>query len=457
LFERLYQYTRISAGWFHKGVNMLNRPNADIDQALQEARQIFATKRPKSKAAAEEAERYMPGGNTRSVLYHGPFPLRAVAGEGAMITDADGHRYVNLNGEHTAGIYGHSHPVIKAAVANALDGGFNLAAHNLYEVQLARLICERFKSVELVRFTNSGTEANLLAIATARAFTGRPTVMAFEEAYHGGLLHFAGGGLPINAPFPFVLAKYNNLLTTRELIRAHADDLACVIVEPMLGSGGCIPAERSFLEMLRQETSRAGVLLVFDEVMTSRFKGGGAQGLWGIIPDLTALGKYIGGGMTFGAFGGRADIMSIYDPRQPKFLPHAGTFNNNVVTMAAGIAGLSAVFTPQAAASLHERGEQMRNHLNDLFRETNAGLAASGVGSIMMLHVSDGSAITASSLRQEDSRIKQLLYFDLLEQGYFTGPKNFIALSLEITEAMISGLRDALHNVIGERRSIYCG
>ncbi len=435
---------------------MLNRPNADLDHALEEAKATFASKRPKSKMAAEEAEQYMPGGNTRTVLYHGPFPLRAAGGEGAMITDADGHRYVNLNGEHTAGIYGHSHPLIKAAVAEALAGGFNLGAHNLYEVQLAKLICERFTSIDLVRFTNSGTEANLLAIATARAFTGRKQVIVFEEGYHGGLLHFAGGGLPINAPFPFVVAKYNDIENTRRLIRSHADELACIIVEPMLGGGGCISADREFLNMLRQESSQAGALLIFDEVMTSRFKNGGAQGLWGVVPDLTSLGKYIGGGMTFGAFGGRADIMALYDPRQPKFLPHAGTFNNNVVTMAAGIAGLSKVFTPEAASRLHERGDTLRRLLNEVFRSTNARLEASGVGSIMMIHVSNGNPITAASLRGEDPRIKQLLYFDLLEQGYFTGPKNFIALSLEISETMMAGLLDTLHTIIGARRSIYC-
>jgi glutamate-1-semialdehyde 2,1-aminomutase len=435
---------------------MLNRPNADIDQALEEARRLYAERRPKSKAAAEYAQQFMPGGNTRTVLYHGPFPLRAVSGEGAMITDADGHRYVNLNGEHTAGIYGHSNPIIKAAVVAALERGFNLAAHNLYEAQLARLICERFRSIELVRFANSGTEANLLAIATARAYTGRQKVMAFEEGYHGGLLHFAGGGIPINAPFPFVMAKYNELAATRELIRANAADLACVIVEPMMGSSGCIPAALQFLEMLRHEASRAGAILIFDEVMTSRFKGGGAQGLWGIAADLTALGKYIGGGMTFGAFGGRADIMALYDPRQPKSLPHAGTFNNNVVSMAAGIAGLSKVFTPEAASDLHERGEQMRGHINNVFRRSGARLAATGVGSIMMIHFGEEASMTAANLRSEDPRLKQLFYFDLLEQGYFLGPRNFIALSLEISEAMIAGFLDALQNVIGVRRSIYC-
>jgi glutamate-1-semialdehyde 2,1-aminomutase len=446
----------LAGGWFHKGVNMLNRANADIDQALDEARRLYARRRPKSKALAEEAERYMPGGNTRTVLYHGPFPLRAACGNGALLTDADGHDYVNLVGEHSAGLYGHSHPVIRTAVAEALEEGFNLAAHNVLEVQLARIICERFKSVELVRFTNSGTEANLLALSTARAFTRRSKVIAFEEGYHGGLLYLAGGGVPINAPFPLSLATYNNIEGTRTLIRSLAEDLACVILEPMLGGGGCIPADQAFLEMLREETRKAGALLIFDEVMTSRFKGGGAQGLWGVTPDLTALGKYLGGGMTFGAFGGRADIMSIYDPRQPGAMPHAGTFNNNVVTMAAGIAGLSKLFTLEAAVRLHEFGDSTRNRLNGVFCDLGAKLATTGVGSLMMLHETSGGPIVAGSLKSEDAKLKQLLYFDLLEQGYFVGPRLFLALTLEVTEGMIDGLIDALRNVIGARRSIFC-
>jgi glutamate-1-semialdehyde 2,1-aminomutase len=435
---------------------MLNRPNADIDQALEDARRLYVEKRPKSQALAEEAERYMPGGNTRTVLYHGPFPLRAASGDGALLTDADGLRYVNLVGEHSAGLYGHSHPVIKTAVAEALDKGFNLAAHNIYEIQLAKLLCERFSSIERVRFTNSGTEANLLAIATARAFTQRSKVIAFEDGYHGGLLYFAGGGLPINAPFPFLVAKYNDLDGTRALIRAQASELACVIVEPMLGGGGCIAASRDFLLMLREETRKSGALLIFDEVMTSRFKGGGAQGLWGIAPDLTALGKYLGGGMTFGAFGGRSDIMSMYDPRKKDAIPHAGTFNNNVVTMAAGIAGLSKLFTPERAVQLHDFGESTIAQLNGALQEMRIKLVVTGVGSLMMFHDSTAGPIGAGSLRKEDARLKQLLYLDLLEQGYFIGPRNFLALSLEVTEVMINGLIEALRNVMEARHSIYC-
>ncbi len=438
---------------------MLQRANADLDQALAEARDQFARRRPKSKAAAAEAEAVMPGGNTRTILYHLPFPLRAASGEGARITDADGHSYVDLNGEYTAGVYGHSHPVIKDAVRRALDGGFNLAAHNTLEIRLAQLVCKRFPAIERVRFTNSGTEANLMAIVTARIFTGRTRVMVFRHAYHGGLLHFGGGGLPTNVPFPFVVAPYNDITGTRSLIREHAHDLACILVEPMIGGGGCVVAEPPFLRMLREETRSTGALLIFDEVMTSRFKHGGAQGLFGIAPDLTSLGKYICGGMTAGAFGGGADIMAIYDPRRPDFMQHAGTFNNNVVSMAAGAAGLSQVFTEEAAAGLHDLGDRLRADLNVLFEREDVKFTTTGLGSIMMIHMMIHPVrMPPASLEEmygEDTRPKQLLYLDLLEHGFYIGARCFLSLSLAVDERMLAGFIDAVHTILGARRSLF--
>ena len=251
----------------------------------------------------------MPGGNTRSVLFHAPFPLTMVRGEGCRLWDADGHAYVDMLGEYTAGLYGHSNPIIRDAIDTALDGGWNLGGHGVMEARLARTICARFPSIDLVRFTNSGTEANLLAIATALAVTGRKRVMVFEGGYHGGVLSFAGGGIPINAPHQWLLAPYNDVPATLALAEAHAAELGCIIVEPMLGGGGCIPAGPAFLQALRDVATRIGAVLVFDEVMTSRMSAGGQQARLGITPDMTTLGKYIGGGMSFGAFGGRADLM----------------------------------------------------------------------------------------------------------------------------------------------------
>ena len=322
--------------------------NADIASALAEARADFVKRNPKSQKLHEDACASLPGGNTRTVLFYGPFPVTMVKGQGANLWDADGKKYVDFLGEYTAGLYGHSHPVIRKAIDGALDDGINRGAHNQMEGKLASLICARFPSVELVRFTNSGTEANLMAITVARAFTGRKKVMVFDGGYHGGIFTFANGNSPVNGPFDFVIAPYNDAAGTKKLIEENAKDLAVIAIEPMQGGGGCIAADESFLKMLREETQKVGALLLFDEVMTSRLSPGGRQAMLGITPDLTSLGKYIGGGMSFGAFGGRADIMSRFDPRRADALPHAGTFNNNILTMSAGVVGLEQVYTPEA-------------------------------------------------------------------------------------------------------------
>src|ERR1700758_529278 len=235
--------------------------NADIDAALTEAKEAYIARNPKSLARFVEATAVMPGGNTRTVLHYAPFPLGIGRGEGCRLWDLDGAEYIDFLGEYTAGIYGHSNPKIRAAVDRALDAGINFGGTNLIEAKFARAVCDRF-GVERVRFTNSGTEANLLAISVARIFTKRPRVMVFNGGYHGAVFGFAGGGSPINAPFEYVLAPYNDIAATKALIEAHAADLALVILEPMIGSGGCIAAGHEFLHMLRAETTRAGALLI---------------------------------------------------------------------------------------------------------------------------------------------------------------------------------------------------
>ena len=322
----------------------LDPPHRDaLCAALATAKTRYAERRPASRAEWQSAARVMPGGNTRTILYFDPFPVCMASGSGCDLEDLDGFRYVDLLGEYTAGIYGHSNPVIQAVVIEALRNGVSLSAHNRAEVRLAALLCARYHSIELVRFTNSGTEANLLALATAQAFTGRERVLVFEDAYHGSLLKFGEPRSPINVPHHFIVAPYNDIDAARASIREHAGNLACILVEPMLGAGGCIPGDPTFLGMLAQEAHAARSLLIFDEIQTARLSAGGCQALLGITPDLTTLGKYHGGGLSFGAFGGRAEVMSLYDPRRPGALAHAGTFNNNVLSMAAGYAGLATV------------------------------------------------------------------------------------------------------------------
>ncbi len=428
--------------------------NRTIDDELAEARERYGARRPKSLEVHQAACKVMPGGNTRTVLFHGPFPLRIVKGEGARITDADGVDYVNFLGEYTAGLFGHSHPVIRKAIDAALDGGVNLSAHNGFEVKLAELVVRRFAAIEKVRFTNSGTEANLMAVATARYVTGRKKVMVFKGGYHGGLLYFGNGGIPINAPYEFIVAPFNDVETTSRMIDDNGEQLACVLTEVMLGSGGCIPAELPFLDMLRAKTRQHGVLFILDEVMTSRFGRGGAHSLFDLNPDLVTLGKWIGGGMSFGAFGGRADIMNIYDPTGARVMPHAGTFNNNVLSMSAGIAALSEVFTADRAAELHERGEGFRQRLNALFAAEQVELQMSGIGSLMTLHARSGRIRNVDDLAAVDDRIKEIIFLDLLERGYYVARRGFIALSLMLDPAMLDGLIDAMRDIISNRRPL---
>jgi glutamate-1-semialdehyde 2,1-aminomutase len=363
--------------------------NIDISAALAEAEELYRARNPKSLAQHRAACEALPGGNTRSAIHVDPVPLTMKRGEGARLGDLDGHEYGDFLSEFTAGIYGHSHPAIRAAIATALDGGLNFGAHNATEAGFAVAICARFPSIELVRFTNSGTEANLMAVSAARAITGRPKILVFTGGYHGGVFYFRGHGSPLNAPFEYLLGQYNDLASVEALVRPQRGELAAILVEPMQGTTGCIPAERSFLAGLRALADETGALLIFDEVMTSRLAPGGLQEAHGVLPDLTTLGKYVGGGMSFGAFGGRADIMERFDPRRPDAFQHAGTFNNNVFTMNAGLVGLTELYTPERARALNSWGDRLRERLNAGIRRHGLAMQFTGLGSMFSVHMTD--------------------------------------------------------------------
>ena len=423
----------------------------NLDEALTEARAGYVAANPRSRERWEDACRSMPGGNTRTVLYHDPFPLGIVRGEGCRIWDADGHEYVDLLGEYTAGLFGHSDPVILDAVRGSLDGGINLSGHSMVEGRFAAAICERF-NLDLVRFTNSGTEANLMALATATIVTGRRKILVFDGAYHGGLLVFSGGGKPINAPHEFLVGTYNDVEGTARLFEEHGNELAAVLVEPMLGAGGCVPGERDFLELLAAGAAEHGALLIFDEVMTSRLGPGGRQALLGIRPDLTTLGKYLAGGMSFGAFGGRDDVMSLYDPRRTDGMPHAGTFNNNVLTMAAGLAALSERLTPAVLQELNDRGDDLRDRLNSLLEPLP--LQFTGVGSIMGVHATDQPVRNAADAAGGEGPLKELFFFDMLRSGIHLARRGFIALSLPVGDAEVDQFTAAVESFVTERAGL---
>jgi glutamate-1-semialdehyde 2,1-aminomutase len=409
--------------------------NSDLETALTEARKLYAAARPRSAKIHEEARAVLPGGNTRSVLFYTPFPTAMARGERCFLEDVDGHHYVDFCGEYTAGLFGHSEPRIRAALHAAIAGGLNLASVGEREGQLAALLCARFPSLERVRFTNSGTEANMMALGAARAFRGRPGILAFRGGYHGGLLTLVGGGSPINAPIPITLADYNDTAQTLEALRTHAAETAAVILEPMMGSGGCIPATREFLAALRAATREAGVLLVFDEVMTSRHSSGGLQKLRGVAPDLTTLGKYMAGGMSFGAFGGRADVMDLFDGHRPGAFVHSGTFNNNVMSMAGGVVAMGEIFDAAAADALFARGEDLRARLNAVCRKHGARMHFTGLGSMMQQHFRQGPIERPYTATPKEEALRELYFFDLLAAGIYIARRGMIAMSLPIGDA----------------------
>lgn len=428
--------------------------NSDLDTAVTDAVHRYTAANPQSAARHHKAKDSLPGGNTRSVMYYEPFPVTLIKGEGAHVTDLDGHQYTDFVTEYSAGLYGHSNPLIQAALHEAIANGLALGGPNTYEARLGEELCARFAALERVRFCNSGTEANIMALSAARAITGRDKVMVFREGYHGGVLVFGHGGSVLNLPFPYVMADYNDVEGTEALLRQHKDQIGAVLLEQMLGAGGCIRASEAFLQMLRRVTEETGALLIFDEVMTSRLHFNGMQAVTGVVPDLMSLGKYIGGGASFGAFGGRADLMARFDPSSPECFGHGGTFNNNILSMTAGYTGLTQVLTPQASERFNALGQSLQTRLQHRFNAHAVAGCTVGYGSLFALHFLPAPGLTAQAVDLADRRLQKLWHLEMMLAGQYVTPRGMIALSLPHSEADADGLVAAFDRFLSEYAAI---
>ncbi len=407
--------------------------NSDLDTAIAEAHERYAAARPKSAALHQKAKMVMPGGNTRSNLYYAPFPSAMAGGQGCYATDIDGNAYLDLCGEYTAGLFGHSETRILEKVQAAIGRGIGMGAVGDNEPKFAELVCARFPSIEKVRFTNSGTEANMMCLTLARHHSKRAGVLVFRGGYHGSVLTFTGGGPgAMTAPMDFIMSDYNDLDGTVALMRQHKDRIGAVILEPMQGSGGCIPATVPFLQGLRAACDELGMLLIFDEVMTSRHSSGGLQKLTGVHPDLTALGKYLAGGMNIGAFGGKASIMDAFDSTQPGALVHSGTFNNNVLSMAGGVVALGEIFDSAAAEAHYAKGEKLRNRLNEIAQKHRVTLQFTGIGSMIQPHFRTGQLLRRYDASATEEALLELFFFDMLQAGIYLARRGMVAMSLPV-------------------------
>ncbi|KAL4941538.1 pyridoxal phosphate-dependent transferase [Aspergillus oleicola] len=335
--------------------------------------QAYIASNHKSKAAHEEAQKYLPGGNTRSVLHYCPFPLSLRSGQGCRVTSLDGDEYLDFVSEYSAALFGHSHPLIIEAVQNAAqDRGFNLGAPNPDEATLARHIVSRFRSVDKVRFTNSGTEANMMALAVALAYTGRKKILVFANGYHGAFANFGHSTINnlLNIPHDFVVGQYNEITSNEQFLTS---ELAAILVEPMQGAGGMIPGSPEFLSFLQSAATRTGAVLIFDEIITSRF--------------------HIGG-FSFGAFGGRADVMALLEPGPgPKKLFHSGTHNNNMFSMAAGVAA-SRILTVEGIHRINGLGDRLRDGINGIY------IGKRGFLSLNLVHQEEDVEYVLSAIRE---------------------------------------------------------
>ena len=423
---------------------------------------------PRSRAIWEEARQYLPGGDTRNSIFWAPYPIYINDGEGCHTLDVDGTDRLDFIGNMTSLPLGNAYPPVIQAVQEQAAHGLVYNAPNEHQIRLARLLCERVPSVEMVRFTNSGTEATLNAIRAARALTGRTQIAKCEGAYHG--THdvvsvsvrndptLAGdpdrpipvpsvGGLPQGVLDQVVIVPFNDIEPARNILEEQGDELAAVIVEPVLGSAGMVPAEPEYLSMLRDVTERHGVVLIFDEVISFRVGPGGTQGRYGITPDMTAFGKVIGGGFPVGAFGGRRDLMDLYDPTMGPKVGHAGTFNGNPMTMLAGAITLEHL-TPEVYGHLESMAHGLKEKIRDVCGELEVPSQVTGLGSLFGIHFVDRPLRTWRDIATGDKDLRQCVFWGLMNEGILCTPQLVGCVSNPMGEQEVDSFVRAFRRVL---------
>ncbi len=439
----------------------LQNDTSPVTAALREhLHRVYTEARPRSKAAHESGNKVLPGGDTRSAVTYAPFPTYIERGEGCRVFDRDGHEYIDFLNNYTSLVLGHCHPRVMSAIGSQLKKGTAFAAPTELQVQLAELICSRMPSIERIRFCNSGTEATLHAVRTARIHTGKRTIIQMIGGYHGSLSPVEIETLPrlanpgadgsegvLRVVDAAVSVPFNDAQAFLNAVDLCGSDLAAVIVEPMMGSAGAIPAKRSYLQELREVTKDKNAILIFDEVQTFRLSEGGAQRIYDIEPDLTCLGKVIGGGLPVGAFGGREEIMRIFSPVESWHVSHSGTFNGNPLTMVAGIATLEE-FSKSVIDGLNNLGAYLTLQLEHAFEKAAVRVALTGLGSIFNFHLVSEPVVDDALARRSNTVLVQLLHLLLIQRGFLVAPRGMVCLSVPMTEREVRAMGNATYEAL---------
>ncbi|MFI1398143.1 aspartate aminotransferase family protein [Streptomyces sp. NPDC020681] len=443
---------------------------------VQDILDTYVARTPRSRALHEEAKKYLPGGDTRTINHHTPYPIFMEYGRGARLTDADGNEYIDFVNNMSAIVHGHAHPALVAAAQRQVLDGTALGAPVPVQIRHAEHLTSRIPALEQVRYCNSGTEATMMAIRTARAFTGRDTIVKITNGYHG--MHndvqvsmitalpgewYPQDGLPDSFPSAHIprgvprsvqndvlLLPFNDVAAAEELFERHGGRIAGIIVEPMMGAAGCIPASPEYLHALRRLTSEHGSLLIFDECAT--FRLGLLQLHYGIAPDLMSLSKVIGGGLPLGAFGGRADVMSLYDPTRPGSVFHAQAFAGNNLCLTVGLAALE-TFGPDEIERLNLMGEHLKKQLAEAASAAGVKVEMTGFGSIGHLHWGEGpihNPHDAQTRAADTGALAELVHLSLLNRGIYTSRRGVFTLSLPMTDGDLQHFATALREVLNE-------
>ncbi len=428
-----------------------------------------------SAALYQRALRVMPGGNSRHTVFFKPYPVYAARGRGARVWDEDGVERIDLINNYSSLIHGHNHPRIVEAIVAQAQNILSIALPTRKEIELAEIVTDRVPGVEQIRFCNSGTEGVMFAIKAARAYTNRPKIAKIEGAYHGsddtaGIstgptpdkwgdaeapASVAPAGTGPGAAQDVVILPMNEVETARRIIRAHASELAGVILDPLVKNLGYEPATPAFVKMLREETSRCGAMLIFDEVYSFRLGFNGAQGAVGVTPDLTAMGKIIGGGLPVGAVGGRAPLMTeLFDPRtgKPK-LGHGGTFNANPMTMAAGVVAME-LFDRESFDRLSVLSDRFRAGLREAVKIAGVPATVKGSASMTSLFHVEGEAhnyrdvVSMMRSNASASQRAEAFFNHMLNNGILMGAPGFFVFSTAVTDADIDHTLDKALNAL---------
>ena len=448
---------------------MVQAENSEMTSSLAKEIASYSAANPISAGLHKKASKFMPGGDTRNSIYWDPFPIYITSGDGTTLTDADGNQRTDFVNNMTTLILGHRPPEVTSALTEQISKGLSFPAPSPSVVRWAELMCERVPSLDKVRFVNTGTEATLNAIRAARAFTGKQKLVKCEGAYHGNHdaiqisvvppLDEAGKadspesvaafpGISETAVDDIFIMPFNDIVTAEKIIRKHADELAAVIVEPVNGQCGMVPAKPEFLEGLRRLTDDLGIVLIFDEVIAFRIAYGGAQDYYGVKPDLTCFGKVVGGGMPVGAFGGRDDIMSLWDPSDGgSVVQHAGTFNGNPMTAVAGVATLESL-TADKYEYLEHLGNMLRNKLRTLFAELEVPMSVTGVASLFALQFTPTEVIDYRTYATNNKEMLQTMFIGLLNEGFLMSNRCAGNVSTVHTEDDVDAFVLAVKNVL---------